>query len=355
MENKKLMFYSNGSYCDSKSNFSDWETKFTPGSWESSDLFTTLKACCITKFWYDIEGCVETSPKEIDFSFSIEVQNLILPGTCQDADTIAHGLENAINVGIGGHGTSRVTQIGCASLDLNPDTYSTVCAGCLTGRYIDGYNELPDDYLSTSTSSTTVEVLVNAKQDCPDTACLQELYDSIVANLIAFVNSGDLTSEIVTYSGQRLPPITELFNVEVVAGTFSTSGIYTNPFTQPNDLNGQALMMYYPNFDDGTNKCNADGYQKNYMNDSPEYYLFATEEECCNEWFYYNKDCSSSASESSTNEVFVPDWLTSSCSLKNESLLDAGLKLYTYTSSRDCCNALFGWNYESCCNTAGGC
>ena len=355
MENKRLMYYSNGSYCASKSDFEDWETKFTPGTWESSDLFTSLKDCCVTKFWYDIKGCVEASPKEIDFSFSIEVENIVLPGTCQDADAIAQGLENAIDIGLGEHGKSRITQIGCATLDLNPNTYSSECGGCLSGSYIDGYSEIPDDYFLSSTSSTTVAVLVNAKQFCADTACLQVLYDTIVANLIAFVNSGDLTSEIVMYSSLRQPPIPELLNVQVVASSFTTSGEYTNPFTQPDDLNGQALMLYYPNFDDGNNRCAADGYQKNYMNDSPEYFLFSSEEECCQEWFYYNKDCSSSSSGSPTNEVFVPDWYTSVCSLKDESLVDSSLQLYTFTSSRDCCSAVFEWNYKACCRAAGGC
>ena len=49
MGNEKPMYYSNGQHCDQKVYFEDWESKYTPGTWESSDQFGTLKECCVAK------------------------------------------------------------------------------------------------------------------------------------------------------------------------------------------------------------------------------------------------------------------------------------------------------------------
>ena len=146
MGNSKNMYRSNGSYCEIKADLEDWQTKYTPDHrWDDSDLFFTLKECCVAKHWYDIEGCIEASPKEINFSFSIEIGHIVEPGSCQDADTMAHGLETAINNGLsfiyGNHALSTITGIGCATLLLNDDTHSTECGGCLEG--LSHHEQLP--------------------------------------------------------------------------------------------------------------------------------------------------------------------------------------------------------------------
>lgn len=237
MGNEKPMYYSNGSFCDQKVFFEDWESKYTPGTWSSSDQFDTLRECCVAKFWWDIEGCVASSPKELTFSFSLDIGNVVLPLYCQDADTIGNALETAINIGLGSSSISAVTQIGCATLSRNADTGNTECGGCLKGSYTGDFDgSYPSGYYS-STSSTTVMIEVSTKSnDCSDSACFQSLYNSIIADFTAFVSSGDLTTEIVTWAQNRAPPIPELWNAEVDTSSFSTSGSYGDPFNDPNGV-----------------------------------------------------------------------------------------------------------------------
>jgi hypothetical protein len=234
MGNEKPMYYSNGSFCDQKVYFEDWESKFSPGSWSSSDLFDTLKECCAAKFYWDIPGCVAASPKELTFTFSFTLNNLIIPLTCQDADTMGNALETAINIGLGSSSISQVTNIGCASLSRNPDTDNTECGGCLAGAYVGDYDGTRPAGYYTQSSSATITVDVTTKSaDCGDSACFQSLYNSIMADFTAFMNTGGLTTEIQTWAAIRLPPVPELWNSEVNSTSFSPSS-FSDPFNDPN-------------------------------------------------------------------------------------------------------------------------
>ena len=108
MENSFPLYVSNGSFCEQKVDFEDWEAKYSPGSWDSSDLFSTLKECCNAKFWWDPKGCVSKSPKALVFEVAFDLKGLVDLTTCQDADIIANALEVAMNVGLGG-GVADVT------------------------------------------------------------------------------------------------------------------------------------------------------------------------------------------------------------------------------------------------------
>jgi hypothetical protein len=60
---------------------------------------------------YDIEGCIAKSPKELTFSFTIDINNIITPMYCQDADSMGNALETAIHIGLGSESVSIVTSI----------------------------------------------------------------------------------------------------------------------------------------------------------------------------------------------------------------------------------------------------
>ena len=71
-------------------------------------------------FYYDIEGCIAASPKELTFSFSFTLNEMIVPTNCQDADIQGKALETAIDVGLGSSSTSQVTGIDCVTLSNDP-------------------------------------------------------------------------------------------------------------------------------------------------------------------------------------------------------------------------------------------
>ena len=234
MGNQKPMYYKNGEICDTKVIFEDWESKYTPGSWTSSNQFETLRECCVAKFWYDVEGCMNSSPKELTFAFTLSVNNIIEPTNCQDADIQAKALETAMDVGLGSSSSSSVSAIGCATLSQDPDTDNTICGGCLAGSYLgDNYDGTHDEGYYSNSVSATISVEVTTKStDCTDSTCFQSLYNSIVTDFTAFITSGDLTDEIVTWAQNRAPPIPELWNAEADTSSFSTSGSYNDPFNE---------------------------------------------------------------------------------------------------------------------------
>jgi hypothetical protein len=235
MGNQKPMYYSNGSYCDQKVFFEDWESKYSPGSWSASDQFETLQECCAAKFYWDIDGCVAASPKELTFTFSFSVDNIIIPTNCQDADIMGNAIETAINIGLGSNSISAVTQIGCATLSRNADTDNTECGGCLEGAFLGDFDGTRPAgyYLNTGSATITAEVSTKSA-DCSDSMCFQSLYNSIIGDFTAFIASGDFTDEIVTWAANRVPPIPELWNALVDTESFSTSGSYSDPFNDPN-------------------------------------------------------------------------------------------------------------------------
>lgn len=191
----------------------------------------------LVKFWWDIEGCIDASPKELKFSFSIDIIEMITPLYCQDADTMGNALETAIDIGLGSNSISTVTAIGTATLDIDTDTGNTICGGSIGSSYLGDYDGThPAGYYSSSPDAITINVEVSTKSaDCTDSACLSALYASIIAGFTAFVDKGDLTLEIQTWAATREPPIPELWNAAVVTGSIVT-GTFTNPFEDPNGL-----------------------------------------------------------------------------------------------------------------------
>jgi hypothetical protein len=59
------------------------------------------------------------------FEFSFDVKALIVPQSCQNADTVGNALEVAMDSGFGVKVTSNVTMLGCATLSMIVDTSNT--------------------------------------------------------------------------------------------------------------------------------------------------------------------------------------------------------------------------------------
>lgn len=91
-----------GQYCEQRVNLEQWEVKYTPADWSSSDLFDTLSQCCNNKFWWDVNGCLAESPQELKFMFTFDIMGLIQFDICQDTDNAANALEVAMERGLGG-------------------------------------------------------------------------------------------------------------------------------------------------------------------------------------------------------------------------------------------------------------
>lgn len=230
MANEHPMWFKSGEKCDQKVEFEDWESRFTPADWGTSDLFETLEDCCIAKLWYDIDGCLDNSPREMTFTFTIDISEFNDPSHCQDADITGNALETSINVGLPSNAASFVTGIGCVTLGRNADTDSTECGGCLAGSGFTGDTDgtpVVEDATG-AVSTVTVEVRINSDA-CQDSSCFNELYDQTVMDLREFIDTGTLTVEIGNWARKRVPPVEQLWEATVLVNSYQQVAVH-NPY-----------------------------------------------------------------------------------------------------------------------------
>ena len=121
MNNNHPLYILSGDHCEQKVEFEDWEAKYTPQDWDSSNLYETLTECCVANHGWDVAGCIERSPKQLSFRLKFDLRGLYEPENCQDADRIGNGLEVALKVGLNG-GNANVTGIGDITLHRHPET-----------------------------------------------------------------------------------------------------------------------------------------------------------------------------------------------------------------------------------------
>ena len=51
------------------------------------------------------------------------------------------------------------------------------------------------------------------------------------------------------------------------------------------ETTGITANLWYPKFDSDDRGCSNNGFEAPYMKDSPDYYMFTSKKECCDEWF----------------------------------------------------------------------
>ena len=155
----------------------------------------------------------------MSFKFSININGLIQPHICQDADRIANALEVAASIGFEGETNAFVTSIGCVDLarthSYEPGAGNTVdggftdCRGsCVTGNtFIGDYDGTrTGDYWNTTGQVTLVEFAVDhMSSSCKDYLCFQTLYNKMVAYYTTqFVNTGRFTTEITSWATESV-------------------------------------------------------------------------------------------------------------------------------------------------------
>ena len=106
------------------------------------------------------------------------------------------------------------------------------------GTYDGGFDGTRDkSYFTYDVSQvTTIVVQVTSMCDaskCPDAASIETLYNQMVANFKAYLQSGQLQTEIRRWARDRAPPVLELFEVQTVGTSFDADGTHVNPLADP--------------------------------------------------------------------------------------------------------------------------
>ena len=83
---------------------------------------------------------------------------------------------------------------------------------------------------------TTIVVQVTSMCDtsqCPDAASIETMYNQMVTNFKAYLESGQLQTKIQSWARERVPTVLELFEVQTVTDSFDTDGTYVNALADP--------------------------------------------------------------------------------------------------------------------------
>jgi len=385
MANEEFKFYQNGEICDTKIFFEDWEDN-SPSEWTDTTQFNSLTECCANEFYYDYDGCVSRSPVMFKFEFCVEVQGLVDPPDCQSADIYANVLEDAINEGchhaLGLAGVdfnhthadrgralhlddtasdANITKIGGVSLSKVDG--STICGGTLGGQ---GFiNELtgtlPDIEAAADTTASICGVISVQEEVCKDADCLQDIYQTVAAELDHFVDNGDLTLAINRRSASRLPPVPELQGVVAIPFSFTHQNLVL-----PETITGDVDWQYFQGSD--LKSC----MKKSVFPEGEVHY--DTLIECCEKEFEWdikaccaNNDdsCTESAGKVSVEGIentaaprsqevqFYPTWIPSKLCDSKSSFDDWEV---SYSTLSECCDEHFksGSENQDCKNLLGG-
>ena len=351
MGNERLMYYSTGTSCNSKLNFED--TELNSMNWISTTLFETAEDCCRERFWWDIEGCLASSPKEIQFTFSIDIGGVAEPTNCQDADRVAHAMQDAANAGWNDANTHAfVTSIG--NVELSSATDGTFeCGGSLAGQSYAGNYDPKDGYILDSSNIITMTFEVSAKSStCSNDACFTAFFNQLKANLSLYAGYGQFTTQIrvkARENGVTALSIADANAFSLIFGTMKTVEMLTAE---------SSSGKWYPNWiaTDATHRqtCANDGREPSYMrnNAAAAHYLFDSEEACCKTWFPWRDDCISSGGTVLTDLYYYPAWEDGTCSRKQEKEFKYW-EIDKFTTLDECCSSSFFWDFAACCDTPG--
>jgi len=351
MGNERSMYYSDGIKCDSKVNFED--TELNSMDWIQTTLFETVEDCCRERFWWDIVGCINKSPKEIQFTFSIDINGVGEPTNCQDADRMAQAMHDAANVGWNDAYTHAfVTSIGNVELSSGSDG-TTECRGSLAGQSYAGSYDPKDGYPLDSNNLVSMTFKVSAKSStCSDDACFTAFFNQLVTSFSLFAGYGLFTTQIISEASKQGVPA--LFIALADATSIVWGAMKTAAMVAAESSSGK----WYPNWENTeatveTHKhtCTNDGREPTYMRENAASYLFDSQKACCNTWFSWEDDCITSETVSA-DLYYYPMWEDNTCSRKQ----DHEFKYWEkdkFTTLDECCSRRFDWDFTACCNAPG--
>ena len=74
-----------------------------------------------------------------------------------------------------------------------------------------------------------------AASQCPDAAVMTNLYnETMLNNFDTYLQSGQLQTKIRIWAAERVPPVPDLFEVQILGTTFNTDGTFVNMLDDPN-------------------------------------------------------------------------------------------------------------------------
>ncbi len=106
-----------------------------------------------------------------------------------------------------------------------------------SGMSTDGGSDGTRDPRPADTITNIVDQVTSAcaASQCPDAAVMTNLYnETMLNNFDTYLQSGELQTKIRIWAAERVPPVPDLFEVQILGTTFNTDGTFVNMLDDPN-------------------------------------------------------------------------------------------------------------------------
>ena len=271
------------------------DTSFSLEGWDpistvDSTHFDTLDECCANMFWYDIDGCFSRSHIAFQFEFCIDMSGFDGQTACP-LDEI-RVIESAMQQGLGSNSELALTEFG--SSVMSKIGGETRCIG--SSPYQEDLMDQIQELIQDQEDHTNIcGVVVTKEANCKDDSCLKAGFDKVAGSFETYIDDGVFASTLRYLAEDELQPVTNLHSVEVVVSSFTTRKlVLPSTVTSTEQLDEEYLPT---------------------TTGAPRFYPTYIAGQLCH------------------SKTVFDSWEQS------------------YGSLKECCEAFFSWDYESCCNS----
>jgi len=175
---------------------------------------------------------MQSSPKVVEFEYSLDFEELVEPLSCQEADTIAKRIEDAMGPRMPSGTNVVVVGIGAATISGDLLSGTTSCGGSLAGQGYQGSWSQSSDYSIPPGITTPVKFHVFTEcssSGCTDAQSVKTLYDATYQSLFLYAQ-GSMTQDIISAAGAS-PVVPQLQHAVllVISSSMTPVGTYTDP------------------------------------------------------------------------------------------------------------------------------
>jgi len=180
---------------------------------------------------------LQSSPKVLEFEYTIDLNEFAEPTNCQDADAIAKRMQEAMAPAMPSGTTILVVGLGAVTIENDVAFGTTQCGGSLAGQSYQGSWSLGVDY--TDPPGTTTYATFRVFRECTSSGCtdaqsVQTLYDTTYQSMLAYAQ-GSMTQDIVNAAGIS-PAVKQLQFVVVDSTSMTSDGTYKDPRNEEENL-----------------------------------------------------------------------------------------------------------------------
>lgn len=255
--------------------------------------FDTLDECCANLFWYDMEGCFSRSQIAFQFEFCLDISGLGSYNNCPL--NLIQGIESAMQKGLGHDSELKLVKFGSTTL-INAHG-KTKCIGPMDQETTVISNQLRSLADSSGENLNICGVVTTKEAECKEELCLRKAFDKVVVPFQSYFYGQLFSVMLHPMSRNTVHPL------HVVSSSFIARKLLL-PSTVTSISPKESAATVHSTF-----------------TETPRFYPTYLAGELCH------------------SKTSFESWEES------------------YETLRECCEAVFSWDFEACCSSLdmGGC